>query len=101
MRSTNTCFSTPRSDGDKLCRGIYGFDIEEYERAFWDEIYGCMKYVGLPYDTLMSMPIQDRKVWIMKHNMAQRGEAERERNQSGDFINSYASLEQENLMNRK
>ncbi len=59
-----------RSDGERLCRGIYRFDVVDYERSFWDEIWGCVKYIGIPYDTLLDMPIQDRKVWIMKHNKA-------------------------------
>lgn len=33
-----------------------------------DEIYGCFKYIGIPYDTIMNMPIQNRKYFIARHN---------------------------------
>ena len=40
----------------------------EYERIFKEEIWGCFKYIGIPMDTLMNMPIADRKFYIMLHN---------------------------------
>ena len=33
-----------------------------------DEIYGCFKYIGIPIDTVMNMPVQDRKYFISRHN---------------------------------
>jgi hypothetical protein len=40
----------------------------EYEKSFKDEIWGCFKYVGIPMDVLMNMPIADRRYYIMMHN---------------------------------
>lgn len=73
--------------------------------AFWDEIWGCVKYIKIPYDTVMSMPIQNRKLWIQKHNSEQeeiQKSAERGKNGqmiSGEGINTYASLEQKKQKN--
>lgn len=33
-----------------------------------DEIYGCFKYIGIPIDTVMNMPVQNRKYFISRHN---------------------------------
>jgi hypothetical protein len=40
----------------------------EYERAFKEELWGCFKYIGIPFETLMNMPVADRKFYIMMHN---------------------------------
>lgn len=40
----------------------------EYEKSFKEEIWGCFKYVGIPMDVLMNMPIADRRYYIMMHN---------------------------------
>lgn len=36
-----------------------------------DEIWGCVKHVGIPYDTIMKMPIQNRRYFIQRHNEEQ------------------------------
>lgn len=36
-----------------------------------DEIWGCVKHVGIPYDTVMRMPIHNRRYFIMRHNEEQ------------------------------
>lgn len=41
---------------------------EEYEKTFKEEIWGCFKYIGIPMDVLMTMPISDRRFYIMMHN---------------------------------
>ena len=33
-----------------------------------EELWGCVKYIGLSWDMVMSLPIQDRKYYIQKHN---------------------------------
>lgn len=33
-----------------------------------DEIYGCFKYIGIPIQTVMNMPVQERKYFISRHN---------------------------------
>lgn len=40
----------------------------EYERAFKEELWGCFKYIGIPLETLMDMPVADRKFYITMHN---------------------------------
>lgn len=72
--------------------------------AFWDEIYGCVNYLNLPYDTVMNLPVYVRKFWIKKHNYSveeQNAEIEKEKlkNSGGSFIsgeglNAFAELEQ-------
>lgn len=74
----------------------------EYERQLKEEIWGCFKHIGIPFDTIMSMPIQDRRFYIMKHNMEQEAinkelhkSNESSYNGNGD-LNSFAQLEQSN-----
>ena len=40
----------------------------DYEKNLKDELYGCFKYIGIPFDILNKMPIRDRKFYIAKHN---------------------------------
>ena len=63
-----------------------------------NEIWGCVKYIKLPYDTVMNMPVYARKQWIQKYN-AEMEEIEQMRNNqpknghsvvSGSMLNSYA-----------
>jgi hypothetical protein len=35
---------------------------------FWEEIWGCVNIIKLPYETVMNMPVQHRKLWIRRHN---------------------------------
>mgnify|MGYP004499701787 CR=1 FL=1 len=72
----------------------------DYERRLKDEIWGCFKYIGIPMDTIMNMPIQDRKYYIMKHN-AEQGELQKQmkgdKNATelyGEALNRYADIVQ-------
>jgi hypothetical protein len=47
---------------------FFSISPNEYASALLDEIYGCFKYIGIPIDTVMNMPIQNRKYFISKHN---------------------------------
>ena len=85
---TNLFFSTLPSD---------------YELALQEELWGCFRYIGISYDTLLKMPIQQRRFIIMKHNEEQEGiTKEHERKKLGDNvstvngmnINDYARMEQ-------
>lgn len=70
-----------------------------------DELWGCFKYVGMSWDMIMKLPIQDRRTLIHKHNMDQE-EANKEHNSlngdsnnryyEGDAINTFARMEQSN-----
>ncbi len=76
---------------------------DNYEEAFWEEIWGCVNYIKLPYETVMSMPVQNRKIWIQRHNLeneiAQKRMEEARENGNGKVggvgINSYAGIEQQ------
>lgn len=71
---------------------------------FWNEIYGCVNYLNLPYETVMNLPTYVRKFWIKKHNRTvEEEEAEMERAKlgqssgemiSGEGINAFAEREQ-------
>ena len=39
-----------------------------YEQTLKEELFGCFKYIGIPFDQLNKMPTRDRKYYIMKHN---------------------------------
>lgn len=47
---------------------FFSISPNEYANALLDEIYGCFKYIGIPIDTVMNMPIQNRKYFIQRHN---------------------------------
>ena len=51
-----------------LTNSYFSILPNEFEKNLKDEIWGCFKYIGIPMDTIMNMPIQDRKYYIMKHN---------------------------------
>ena len=36
-----------------------------------DEVWGCFKHVGMSWDMIMKLPIQDRRALIQKHNREQ------------------------------
>ena len=72
----------------------------DFEKNLTDEIWGCVKYVGIPYDTVMRMPIHVRKYFIRKHNEEQETKngsySYGSRHISGEALNKYASMEQSN-----
>lgn len=38
------------------------------ERYLKEELWGCFKYIKIPFDTLKKMPTRDRKFYIKRHN---------------------------------
>lgn len=58
-----------------------------YEIYLKEELWGCFKYIGIPFETLEKMPIRDRKYYIARHNQT----AEEERKRSGNDGNSFTS----------
>ena len=77
---------------------------QEQEFNFWNEIYGCVNYLNLPYDTVMNLPVFIRKFWIEKHNRDIREGEERASGNSdktvdGISINEYARIEQAKIAN--
>lgn len=47
---------------------FFSISPDEYANALLDEIYGCFKYIGIPIQTVMNMPVQERKYFISRHN---------------------------------
>jgi hypothetical protein len=47
---------------------FFSISPNEYADALLDEIYGCFKYIGIPIQTVMNMPVQERKYYIARHN---------------------------------
>lgn len=69
-------------------------------------MWGCFKHVGMSWDMIMKLPIQDRRALIAKHNIEQES-LEREHNgggpnssseryYEGEMINTFAKMEQSN-----
>ena len=78
----------------------------QYEQILKDEIWGMFKHMGIPMETVMSMPIQDRKYYIQKHNYEQEGiSREMENRRQGNTntivgnVNEFAKQEQINKKN--
>lgn len=77
---------------------------DNYELSFWEEIWGCVKVIGIPFDTVWSMPVQHRKILIQRYNYD--GELrEKAANEAkgghigGESINTYAEIEMKKLAN--
>ena len=68
----------------------------EYEKSFKEEIWGCFKYVGIPMDVLMNMPIADRRYYIMMHNQQTEKAASNtdvlETNEEGDKLQMLSNV---------
>lgn len=79
---------------------------DDYELSFWEEIWGCVKVIGIPYDTVMSMPVQNRKILIQRHNMeGEMNEMKKMRGNDGttiggESLNAYAEQEMKKIENR-
>lgn len=74
----------------------------DYEKNLQDELYGCFKYIGVPYDTLYKMPIRNRKYLIAKHNKQMEDEKRAmsgNKEVSGDMINAYTDVAQQRELN--
>ena len=83
----------------------FSISPDEYARNLSNEIYGCFKHIGMSWDMIMKLPIQERRAFIYKHNMEQE-QIEKEHNNSnndnsrtyeGETLNAYAKLEQGKL----
>ena len=69
-----------------------------------DEIWGCFKHVGMSWDMIMKLPIQDRRTLIQKHNREQEAinneiegnNSPSNRTYEGEMINTFAKMEQSN-----
>ena len=76
----------------------------DYEKNLKDELYGCFKYIGIPFDILNKMPIRDRKFYIAKHNRKIVDEKKKNTNNSridGEMINKFTDYSQLSDINSK
>ena len=75
----------------------------DYERNLKDELFGCFKHIGIPFQVLEKMPIRDRKFYIAKHNGIIEKENENHNGNSidGEMINKYTDMSQLNDINAK
>jgi hypothetical protein len=71
-----------------------------------DELWGCFKHIGMSWDMIMKLPIQDRRNLIYKHNIEQEETNKENNNERGDSttryyegesINTFARMEQSNM----
>lgn len=82
----------------------FSISPDEYSKNLLDEIWGCFKHIGMPWDMIMKLPIQDRRAMIHKHNMEQDAVNKEYNNTNGntrtyegESINTFAQMEQSNL----
>lgn len=75
----------------------------DYARQLKDEIWGVFKHMGIPISTIYSMPVHERRYYIMKHNEEQEGlKKQMSNNNNGGMntimgdLNEYAKMEQAN-----
>jgi hypothetical protein len=48
----------------------------EFAKTLHDELFGCFRYMHIPFSELMTMPVKDRKFYIHRHNEATAKENE-------------------------
>ena len=67
-----------------------------------EELFGCFKYIGIPFDILYKMPIRDRKFYIIRHNeYVEKENAKYENGNSIDgwSIDAYTDMDQQTAKN--
>lgn len=88
-----------------LTNSFFSISPTEYYKNWIEEIWGCIKHVGMSYEMVMNIPIQERRAFIRKHNM-EADAAEREMSQSkggstqhleGSAINDFARRSQNDV----
>lgn len=48
-----------------------------FAQTLREELFGCFKYIHIPYSELMTMPTKDRKYYIRRHNEVTNEEKEK------------------------
>jgi hypothetical protein len=76
---------------------FFSISPNDYADALLDEIYGCFKYIGIPIDTVMNMPVQNRKYFISRHNrdceeMDKKYNHDNSISVSGEATNAYTQI---------
>ena len=75
------------------------------EENLKEELFACFKYVGIPFEELYSMPVRDRKYFIIKHNEYAKKERKAiegkgEGNETS-MIDGYTDIEQAKIGREK
>lgn len=75
----------------------------DYERNLKEELYGCFKYVGIPFDILDKMPVRDRKFYIAKHNgvIDEENKKSNKNTINGEMLNKFTDMSQQMELNNK
>ena len=60
--------SSPFLSGMIMFSGI----SPDFGQVLKEEIFGCFKYIGIPYSEIMAMPTKDRKTYVTMHNKETR-----------------------------
>lgn len=73
-----------------------------YEANLKNELFGCFKYIGIPFSELYRMPTKDRKFYIRRHNDGIEAAMERKNdgNRYGGDITHFTDLEQNDVMRK-
>ena len=87
-----------------LTNFYFSISPNEYYNNLLEEEWGCVKHVGMSWDMVMKLPIQERRAFIHKHNLESEA-LERDIAQStgnpnnmhleGEAINRFARLTQQ------
>lgn len=67
-----------------------------------EELWGCFKYIKIPFDILYKMPTRERKFYIKRHNDTIKEENEQYENAQGNNsstthttdVNKFAAMSQ-------
>jgi hypothetical protein len=88
-----------------LTNFYFSISPNEYAKNLLDEEWGCFKHIGMSWDMIMRLPIQDRRALIHKHNKEQEvinnelegKKSSNERTYEGASLNTFAKMEQSNI----
>lgn len=82
---------------------LFSLTSPNQERDLKDELFGCFKHIGIPFDILDKMPIRDRKFYIAKHNgiVEKENESQKGNTIDGEMINKYTDMSQLNEINAR
>lgn len=79
----------------------------DFEKNLKEELFGCFKYINIPFRELEHMPTRDRKAYIQMHNKAVKKENdEYERLSKGgngtqstseDMLDVFTDMSQKNM----
>jgi hypothetical protein len=80
---------------------LFSSTSPDNEKILKDELFGCFKHIGIPFNVLEKMPVRDRKFYIAKHNgiVEEESKTQRKNTVEGEMINKFTDLSQQNALN--